>query len=128
MSWLLVVLALGAPTKSYEARAVECYDGDTCIFEVWLGLGVTKTEDVRICNVKTLPQAKKLSTKDWVFMWLKAADRVTLIVPQRCRGNRCEYRNLHRLLSWVVADGQDVGRLLVDRGYGRVDMRCGDQS
>lgn len=133
---LILAAVIGSPTayKAYEVKYLECKDGDTCVFQLQLGLGMTKTEDVRLCEVDT-PELKTgepgLDAKHWTQAVLQGAKEIRLFVPQKncTKPNRCEKRSFDRLMAWVMVDGHNLTDMIIAAGKGAsyTKKRCGDR-
>lgn len=120
----------GRKHRSYRARWLSCYDGDTCDFIIHLGLGVRLSETVRFYGIDTpelrgSTRAAGLAARDFVVGVLGRALKITLSVPQRrsCDGplDECDERGRYgRLLANVVVDGQSLNALLLRTGRAQV--------
>jgi micrococcal nuclease len=118
------------PHRTYRARYVSCYDGDTCDFIVHLGLDVSTRETVRFYGIDTpeLRGARRsaaIEVRDFVIRVLRNSHQIELHVPQKrsCGWDEdgCDERGRYgRLLANVVADGQSVNALLLRTGRARV--------
>src|SRR3982750_3557797 len=124
---LLAALLSSTPGKSYPARFVGCYDGDTCTFDVTISdeeqdlpfnlrqrMVLTRTnQKVRLCDINA-PEMKgpavaaATKARDDLLRWIKAAKTLELFIAQRstCEDDLCDKTEKYgRLLGWIVADG-----------------------
>lgn len=116
----------GRKHRSYRARWVSCYDGDTCSFILHLGLGVRLSQTVRFYGIDTpelrgSSRQRGLEVRDFVIGVLSRAMEIELSVPQRrsCDGplDDCDERGRYgRLLANVFVDGQSLNALLLSTG------------
>jgi micrococcal nuclease len=114
----------------YSATFVSCYDGDTCTFNVHLGLSVVLArQTVRLYGIDT-PELRGATreaareARDYVIGVLQTSHQIELHVPQRRNCDElggCDLRGKYgRLLANVVADGQSVNALLLATGRARI--------
>lgn len=108
------------------AEVLECYDGDTCTMRLDLGLGISKVERIRFCDIDT-PEIRgggeaALRAKHTTMMLLNSAE-VLEVNPSG--GLYSPHRSFNRLLAWVVVDGNDAGELLLKGGLAtKAKKRC----
>lgn len=108
------------------AEFVDAYDGDTVTLRIDLGLGVSKTERVRLCDIDT-PEirgggAEALDAKHALVGFLTTAEKIE-VVPSG--GIYTPRRSFNRLLAWVRVDGHDVGEMLLKAGLAKLaEKRC----
>ena len=111
---------------AYEARFIDCYDGDTCDFDILLGIDVVVRQRVRLCGIDA-PEIRGEEKQQgkvahaFVLEMLMAAQTIILQVPQRSNCQRslrsCDVRGKYgRLLADVIADEQSVNRALLQAG------------
>jgi endonuclease YncB( thermonuclease family) len=132
----LILLLLGdPPTKSYPAVFKECYDGDTCTFDLTLddrtrdlGLGLTeqvilsrRNQKVRLCDInapelKPGPNPPAIKARDDLVKWITGAKVLEVRVLQKsnCTDANCdEFEKYGRLLVYILADGVNLNQLQV---------------
>jgi len=134
---LILAAALTAQGE-YSASFVSCYDGDTCTFNVHLGMDVVLVDQhVRFCDVNT-PEIRPLATReaatkarDALVGWLKEAKKVVLRVPQKKNCNvaagdtGCDKRGKYgRWLVYVLADTINLNQRLVTEGFAESYLEC----
>ena len=127
--------AFAATPISYQARFVECWDGDTCTFELQLAFGHRQSVDVRYCDIDApeshgSTRARGIEAKHWMVAHLAKAQEVVVVVPQKdpcTRQGQCARRSFNRVMGWVVADGVNLGTALVEAGLASIYTRqtCG---
>lgn len=128
---LLVVLMTLAPVKTYPAKYVYCYDGDTCTFDIYLGMGVYARRDIRVCDIDTPEMSGEtkvdaLLSKAAAERLLKTSTKIRLEVQEKksCVVN-CEKKSFTRILARVYAGGVDMGKFLLNNGFAKVARkRC----
>ena len=99
---LALMLSIGVAT----ADSLYCYDGDTCYFN---------DEPLRLLGVDTpeLPSQEGYLAKYFVNDWLATADNIEIVFS----GRRGYYG---RQLVDIYIDGQNLSKVLIERGYGEV--------
>jgi endonuclease YncB( thermonuclease family) len=118
---LLPIAALaGEGDLVRDVRWLGCYDGDTCTFTLpGVPAALGERVKVRIANIDT-PEIKArcpaeergaIAAREAIVDLLRHAARIDLVLLGRDR-----YR---RILARVLADGRDVGELLIARGLAR---------
>jgi endonuclease YncB( thermonuclease family) len=125
----LVFSVSAVTTKSYPAQFKNCYDGDTCTFDLTLsdqvlevGLGITEriiitraNQTLRLCDInapeiKPGPNPAAIKARDDLVTWITAARNVQILVPQKpncipAPGTSCDsFEKYGRLLAYIVAD------------------------
>ena len=132
---LPVLLSIAANTKSYPAQFKNCYDGDTCTFDLTLsdqtfdvGLGITQriiitraNQTLRLCDInapemKPGPNPAAIKARDDLVKWITTAKSVQIQVPQKpnCTSPpeiSCDsFEKYGRLLAYIVADGVNLNQ------------------
>lgn len=125
--------------KSYYATFHSCYDGDTCYFDFHLGaavgLGISlgavmPKQGVRLCDINAAEikggtaatRAKAKRVRDTLKRWLRDAKSISVAIPQKpnCDPNihaNCDLTEKYgRWLGYVIADGVDLNKKLLDKG------------
>jgi len=124
--------AMDASAGTIERRAtlVECYDGDTCTFDINLGLDTIARRRVRFCDIDT-PEVRGpsrkygLFAKGWTTSKIRESKSIRLLFPVRDNELRSEYWTFNRVLAWVFLDGIDIGRTAVSAGVAvESNRRC----
>jgi len=117
MKIALLLALLSSPTKDYNATLIDCHNGNTCTFDIHLGLGVVLTKQtVRFCDINTPAETTK--TKDNVLHLIKTARSVILRIPQKknCTDN-CDDRGKYgRWLAYIIIDGNNLNQMMLDNG------------
>ena len=124
---LLALLLSSTATRDYDAKLVDCYDGDTCTFDIQLGLGVVLArQTIRFCDINT-PEIRPLATReeatkvrDNVLHLIKSARVVKLRIPQKktCEENNCDDKGKYgRWLAYVIIDGNNLNKIMLDQGW-----------
>ena len=122
----MIVFGLLAVMAAIPAEVIECYDGDTCTMRLELGLGVSKVERVRLCNIDA-PEMRgerefALNAKHGLQKLLFEAEQLSVLVSGSIYKPR---RSFNRLLAWVLVDGMDVGKILLEQKLVRLaDKTC----
>lgn len=129
---ILLAATIALP-GSYRATLVRCVDGDTCRFDIHLGMDVTlRNQSVRLCDIDA-PEVRGETkhraelARDALTTYLRRAKVLVLRVPQkkRCEVD-CDIRDRWgRLLATIFADGESVNDLMVRVGWAELDaLRC----
>ncbi len=143
--FLLLSLFASAP-KVYPARFVECYDGDTCTFDITVSdeqqdlpfnlrqrIVLTKTnQKVRLCDInapemKGPANAAATKARDDLVDWIRNAKTLELQIAQRtsCADALCDKTEKYgRLLGWIVADGINLNQQQLQRGNAAPYILC----
>jgi len=128
MKLLLLLTLLSDPLlKDYNATLIECYDGDTCTFNIHFGLGVVLAKQtVRFCDINA-PEIRPLKTRqeatkvrDNVVYLIRSARKVQLRIPQKrnCDDpDTCDDKGKYgRWLAYIIIDGNNLNQMLLDNG------------
>jgi micrococcal nuclease len=123
---LLLTTQTGPAFKDYHATLVSCYDGDTCDFDINLGLDiVVKKQRVRFCDINA-PEIRPLATreaatkvKDDVEYLIKRARSVLIRIPQKrdCDFGCDEKGKYGRWLGYIIIDGTNLNQTMLDNGW-----------
>jgi len=131
---LAAMIAQTLVTRSYNASLLSCYDGDTCSFDIHLGLSVVlHDQTIRFCNINS-PEIKPLITRvaatasrDALVSWIKSAKSLELRIPQlnNCAYGQCDGKDKYgRWLAFVYADGVNLNEKMVSQGLAVSYMEC----
>ena len=121
MNYLISILLAFIPnnTREYPAVLVECYDGDTCTFDINIFDSITYRANIRFCDIDT-PEMNK-STKEAA---IKARDEALALMTNRTIKLRFPLntkqnfqKTFDRYLAYIIADDIDVGATLVKREF-----------
>lgn len=133
MWWLVAALTISVvppQARVFEATPKGCYDGDTCTFDLDLGMNVIlRNQRVRLCDINA-PELHRRATReagraarDFLNDLIRTSTTVQVAVlhePQPL------HDNFGRILGWIVLDGEDASDIMLRtkhaRPYGR---RCG---
>lgn len=133
LALLLCLLAIALPGhaqeyNTYAAAAQRIIDGDTLELQLYLGMGVYRTETARLKCVNTPethgPKAKDerpagLRAQGFVERWLH--DHVALVARLSADNDRDVYGRI--LVFLAPADGsKSLNRTLLDAGYSELYM------
>ena len=112
--------------RGYRASWISCYDGDTCDFTLYLGLGIGIRQTVRFYGIDT-PELRGstreagMAARDFVINILQSCGEIVLMVPQRKTcvfPDDCDERGRYgRLLANVMVDGQSLSTTLLQAGH-----------
>lgn len=143
MIHLLTAILLSTTLKTYPVEYISCYDGDTCTFNVILETGTERPgleveiitlvkklgQKTRFCDIDTPEmrggtdesKAAAVAARDALIGWIKNARTLQIQVPQK---NNCEEAcdetdKYGRLLVYVIADGVNLNKKLLEGGYAK---------
>ena len=104
---------------------IDCYDGDTCEFDVprhdpLLGTLIHKAVKVRLADIDT-PELRKNKCQAERDLGLKARARLLELLKGAGRIDMLAIKRGHygRVIARLLADGQDVGAILLTEGLAR---------
>lgn len=141
MIQLLTAILLSTTLKTYTVEHISCYDGDTCTFNVVLETDVSRPgleveiitlvkklgQKTRFCDIDTPEirggtdetKAAAKAARDALIEWIKKAKTLQIQVPQKdnCTEACDETDKYGRLLVYVIADGVNLNKKLLDGGY-----------
>jgi len=135
LSILLAVFLSVEPTqRAYDVTYINCYDGDTCEFNIHLGMGVVLAHQaIRFCDVNA-PEIRPLitrvageKTRDALRTWISTAKVVKVWVPQEtnCSIGTCDKKEKYgRWLGYVIADGVNLNEKLISSGLAVSYLSC----
>lgn len=145
MNWFFLAL-LATSAKVYPAQLVDCYDGDTCTFnivvaekDVSLGQNLMqhititrKDQRVRLCDINAPEMkgdAKVAATKarDDLLSWIRNAKTIELRAAQKniCEEETCDsIEKYGRMLGWIYADGVNLNAKQVESGNAVPYIKC----
>ena len=123
MTWLITFIALSTTFRDYDVKLIDCYDGDTCDFDIYLGMDVViKKQTVRLCDINApeiKPPTRKRATKikEHVEYLIKRANIVKLRISQKrnCEFIGCDKKGKYgRWLGYIIIDGANLNQALLD--------------
>lgn len=132
-----LLLIIIASTRTYPVEVVDCYDGDTCTVNIiletksqYIGMDTeivtlvkVKNKKLRLCDINT-PEIRSenkeeaILARDMLLKWIRSARYVEIMVPQKKDCNEsCDMHGKYgRILSYLIADGSNLNKKLVDAG------------
>lgn len=114
---LITLLMVSAPVAAQPVKLDSCHDGDTCRFVPSsggvlvvriMGIDAPEIDKGARCSAE---QALAVKARDRLLDLLRAAKEITL--------DRHGQDRYQRTLAYVLADGKDVGKVLVAEGLAR---------
>lgn len=98
----------------YDAKVLSVYDGDTITVQMDLGLGITKTEVIRLYGIdapelRGQTKSQGMITRDSLRSWIMDKD----IIVKTEQDKRGKYG---RLLGTVILNGENLNDKLVAKG------------
>ena len=134
---IALVVSLVVSTHAYDASWVDCYDGDTCRFNIHLGLNATLTsQTIRFCDINA-PEMRGddkvagAKARDALRERLAQSTKVRLFVAQKANCNRSEvldcdkHDSFGRWLAYVIADGVNLNHWLLEQKLvGEYPKKC----
>ena len=145
---ILTMMLSMPPIRYYPANFVDCYDGDTCTFDLTLdqrnnviGLGITEQvsivkhhQHIRLCDINApelhpAPNTTAIKAKTDLINWIKAAKNIQLVIAQKpncaLTDPGCdEYEKYGRLLGYIIADGVNLNQKQVEVGNAQPFIMC----
>lgn len=113
---LLTLLLAAAPTTIQSVQYKDCYDGDTCTFDLRLGLGVGLfDQQVRLCDIDA-PEMRDAANKtaaakarNFLRETLAQAKELWVVIYGKDKYGRW--------LGEIFADGYSVNRAMVSQHH-----------
>lgn len=114
----LALLAVPVQMDMYDVDVTECYDGDTCTINIYLGFDlVLKNQKVRLCDINA-PEIRPLKSreaaqkaKDRLVELISSAGLIRLGIPGLFKRD-----SFGRILGYLYADGINLSHLLLKEG------------
>ena len=118
-SILAILIGVGflfSAFRDYGSKVISVYDGDTITVSMYLGLGISKEEKIRMYGINApemrgAEKAKGKVSRDALRKKILGKDIVLKTIDDDKRGK------YGRLLGVVYIDGVNVNEWMVEKGY-----------
>ena len=120
---LLITIFSSNVFKDYRIEFIECYNGDTCKFNIYLGMGVILTKQVvRLCDINAPEKHNKQIdaaeiAKQRLTILINMSDNIYLRIPQKhnCNDSSCDKKSKYgHWLGYIIVDNKNVNQILLD--------------